>query len=609
MSFGSTTRFDTDSNSDWPRKARSRTRTRTRPRSNRWGQRETDGDNVGVGISLRLGSNERTSVSARSKHLLSATLADGIDDTIVIPTLPRNKESGNDYDSNHDRDYDRTHNSGINGSQEEKTEDEEDLKQTLEDIRDKLLEVTNKLSDTTSRRKDGLSKFHRSIVDRSYGRQRFVTGRHPLFVSVTENPTRKWLANAGTGTSQLLLNGTAVDNSLASFDRFQWLDDSERDELADRFSMVSMELIGEISIKKPGYINVMPTNGAGVSASLRRTVSESKGWERWKSSALYERLVYDFLGEQEDASPGERVWVTGFSLASPKGFLNSIDTETGQFAEVNARTARSILWPNEANAVPANLLGVNVRRRHATKDDSKDSKVSTTPTTSVATPENTSSWQQRNRRSDALLVSDGFLVPGKDRGGLYVIKKPGDPDLEWTVPLTSSDDNWFYHRAVWVDLTGDGRKSVLTARARAPSPTTGTSGGQLVWLETPQPFSYDKATGTPLEEDGTEFDPFDTRHIPWKTRYDELLLCDHVGLVCRGSGGPSCCLTRIPASQQPAVYLLFSFIPSPTLFLSPTLTHVYTTPGCPSLFLFRCSIPVQSPCRGPRRHVLCGRSG
>lgn len=81
-----------------------------------------------------------------------------------------------------------------------------------------------------------------------------------------------------------------------------------------------------------------------------------------------------------------------------------------------------------------------------------------------------------------------------------------------------------YNRAVWVDLTGDGRKSILTARAKSPSllkngksiAQNGQEKGQLVWLEMPKPYSIDDATGTPLEEDGTVFDPFNKRHTPWK---------------------------------------------------------------------------------------------
>lgn len=81
-----------------------------------------------------------------------------------------------------------------------------------------------------------------------------------------------------------------------------------------------------------------------------------------------------------------------------------------------------------------------------------------------------------------------------------------------------------YTRAVWIDLTGDGRKSILTARAKSPSLLKngksivgdGEQQGQLVWLEMPKAHSIDEATGTPLEEDGTVFDPFNKRHTPWK---------------------------------------------------------------------------------------------
>ena len=75
-----------------------------------------------------------------------------------------------------------------------------------------------------------------------------------------------------------------------------------------------------------------------------------------------------------------------------------------------------------------------------------------------------------------------------------------------------------------MDLTGDGRQSILTARAKSPSlikngqsvTRSANQKGQLVWLEMPKPHSFDKETGTPLEKDGTLFDPFSVRHTPWK---------------------------------------------------------------------------------------------
>ena len=119
---------------------------------------------------------------------------------------------------------------------------------------------------------------------------------------------------------------------------------------------------------------------------------------------------------------------------------------------------------------------------------------------------------------DALLVSDGFLVPGKDHGGLYIVKNPST-SREKSVCLTQ-DNRWFYHRSVWVDLTGDGRKSILTARARLRNPFQYSQNGspadtELVMLEMPKPHGHDKH-GQPVEEDGTPFDPFHKRHLPWK---------------------------------------------------------------------------------------------
>ena len=128
------------------------------------------------------------------------------------------------------------------------------------------------------------------------------------------------------------------------------------------------------------------------------------------------------------------------------------------------------------------------------------------------------------------MVCDGFLVPTKDRGGLYVIRNPGHETEEWTVCLTNERDRWFYHRAVWLDLTGDGRQSILTARCKVSTVLGNrqsadglvTSGirksGELVWLECPRPASIDPETGTPLESDGSVFDPFSPRHLPWKAR-------------------------------------------------------------------------------------------
>ena len=92
---------------------------------------------------------------------------------------------------------------------------------------------------------------------------------------------------------------------------------------------------------------------------------------------------------------------------------------------------------------------------------------------------------------DYLVVPDGFLVPGKSTGGIFLIncdlqqRKHNLKPLE----LTSPKLGWFYHMVVWRDMNGDGRMDILTARATKP--IIGHAGGELLWLEQPaeQPLS------------------------------------------------------------------------------------------------------------------------
>ncbi|KAL3909505.1 MAG: hypothetical protein SGILL_008064, partial [Bacillariaceae sp.] len=242
---------------------------------------------------------------------------------------------------------------------------------------------------------------------------------------------------------------------------------------------------------------------------------------QWNNKWTRDDALYHEMEELEmqDAHNRDRLWVTGFSLASRNGFIKSVEVRNGHIDTINTRSESMIPWPNEVNKVPSNLVA----------SETHQSRVACPQ---LGFPESTT--------QDALLVSDGFLVPGKDRGGIYVVNNPGNEKLEWSVCLTNlfEKDRWFYHRSVWVDLTGDGRKSILTARAKlrrkVGSNAAGGKGsarsqdlseqfndsrpknGQLVWLEMPQPHHFDRATGTPLEEDGTAFDPFSTRHLPWK---------------------------------------------------------------------------------------------
>lgn len=267
---------------------------------------------------------------------------------------------------------------------------------------------------------EGLSRYYQSILSRTSNRQRFVTGKYPVIVSVQEDPTRKWLALGRRGdtaaTTHVLVNGTSIDRSLASYDRLQWLDDDEREELYNPYISVSMELLAEIHMVKPGYVNILSSDGAGSSAAALRNTDSTTGWNRWKRNR-------EQLEESEDSNLKwknnpyrERLWVTGFTLTGRRGIIKSVEVNNGHIDSVNKRSETMALWPNEVNSVPTNLLG--------------------------------GQQASNNEYEDALLVSDGFLVPRKDRGGIYIVKNPGHPTSEWTVCLTNmeSSDRWFYHR-------------------------------------------------------------------------------------------------------------------------------------------------------------------
>lgn len=389
---------------------------------------------------------------------------------------------------------------------------------------------TTRLSMVSTLGSTGLSRYFQAILSRTRDRQRFVTGKYPVIVTIQDDPTQKWLKRDGA-TSLVLVNETTIDKSLASYDRFQWLDDIERHELHERYASLSVELLAEIHISKPGYLQVLSRNGAGASADLVREYGSMTRWNRWENSTLYKELFVDELIQRTPQHPNrqkihDRLWVTGFSLAGRKGFVQSVNVHSGHIESVNARSEGMTLWPNEVTSVPKQLI-------------------TRPPHHGQVLSENNHNDIGESNEDDALLVSDGFLVPGKDRGGIYVIKNPGNPYSEWTVSLTDREgERWFYHRAVWVDLTGDGRKSILTARAKlqkvtgkdngddVPTNRRGITGrfgrassskedrrpknGQLVWLEMPKPHHHDEATGTALEEDGTVFDPFSSRHLPWK---------------------------------------------------------------------------------------------
>ena len=83
----------------------------------------------------------------------------------------------------------------------------------------------------------------------------------------------------------------------------------------------------------------------------------------------------------------------------------------------------------------------------------------------------------------AIVVPDGFLVPTKKTGGIYIVRMDSSDITQTveTVKITEHKRNYFYHNGYWVDLNGDGRKDFITARSNAKK-----GKGELVWLEHPE---------------------------------------------------------------------------------------------------------------------------
>jgi len=84
-----------------------------------------------------------------------------------------------------------------------------------------------------------------------------------------------------------------------------------------------------------------------------------------------------------------------------------------------------------------------------------------------------------------LMVPDGFLIPGHRGGGVYIISL--DPEdiskATKTQKITVDKGNYWYHTGEWIDLNGNGRLDLLTARTDS---VRGENSGELVWLEHPE---------------------------------------------------------------------------------------------------------------------------
>jgi hypothetical protein len=63
-----------------------------------------------------------------------------------------------------------------------------------------------------------------------------------------------------------------------------------------------------------------------------------------------------------------------------------------------------------------------------------------------------------------VLTAGGFLVPGDATGSIDLFDA-ADPARPLHAKVSTDKKNWFYHKAVWADIDGDGRLDILAARA------------------------------------------------------------------------------------------------------------------------------------------------
>lgn len=98
----------------------------------------------------------------------------------------------------------------------------------------------------------------------------------------------------------------------------------------------------------------------------------------------------------------------------------------------------------------------------------------------ITWPNEARSARPETFQTPGLLISGGFLVPGKATGAITFVPW-FHPENSQT--LTTPQKGWYYHRTEEWDVNSDGLIDIVTARGTIPM--MGKPDGELLWLENP----------------------------------------------------------------------------------------------------------------------------
>jgi len=213
--------------------------------------------------------------------------------------------------------------------------------------------------------------------------------------------------------------------------------------------------------------NVVFVNGTKLCWSPMDGRGDSDDWRGTTGGSIAgltrPKYTLELSAEVSVPNPGyasvirDSLWVTSFfMLPGKKGGITKVGLSDGAVTKCKW----GLGWPNEVIEVPEIV-------------DSSNNSYNSNNSNNIIR-----SGGSHSPHQGAILVCDGFFVPGKNQGGIYMVVSPTFP-TERIIQVTVPKDGWYYHHAVWVDMTGDGNQNdILAARAKGIG-----EGGELVWFE------------------------------------------------------------------------------------------------------------------------------